>query len=185
MSNTAIAIINKNRDISIVLENLKCLFNGDHSAKYILLTPSSNNDKIDDKYKSFLNIYSIDDIDNISKANNFIINKAKELFEGDVDFIHILHDDLIVADTFKVKEYEAFITEYNLGYYCAPHLSMLNNIYETSSPRLSIVTERHSTSNIHVYAFDSKEYIIINCKKNSELFNKDLKYLYNIEYLYR
>jgi hypothetical protein len=124
------------------------------------------------------------DADNVSKANNIIIKTAKEKMP-DVDFIHIFQDDVIVNEKFNVEKYETFMREYDLGYYFNPRLSPLNYVYETVSPRLIIATEKYAEANVNVYAFDAREYVVIDCKKNNELFNEEVKYLYNIEYIYR
>lgn len=160
MSNREIVILTKDRDINIVNENFKNLFKDN---KPIILS---------EKY------------DSLSEATNKAINKAKEI-NPEVEFIHIFHDDLIINENFNIEKYETFMTEFNLGYYFNPRLNPLNYIYETLAPRLIIATEKYAEANINVYAYDAREHIIINCKKNTELFNEELKYLFNIEYIYR
>jgi len=161
MSKRVIAILNKDRDYSIIQKNFKVLFDKENS---VLI--------YNQKY------------DTIPQALNTIIKKEKEI-NPDVEFIHIFHDDLIINEKFDLEKYEKFMDEYQLGYYFNPRLSPLNYVFEKVAPRLVIETTKYAEANVNVYAFDSREHIVINCKKNSELFNEDIKYLYNVEYIYR
>jgi hypothetical protein len=159
MSKRTITIINKDRSLAFIKDNFKVLF---------------------EKYPDEICIVNMPGT--ISSINNRIIKDAKAT---GVDFVHIFHDDLIINQSFDIEKYEKFITEYKLGYYFNPRLSPLNYIYNLIAPRLVINAEKYTKASINVYAFDSKEYIIIDCKNNNELFNEELKYLYNIEYIYR
>lgn len=160
MSTRIITIVNKDRPLALVKNNFKVLF---------------------EKYPNDT-IQIINATDNITITNNKIINDARA--KG-IDFIHIFHDDLIINSSFDIEKYEQFMTEYKLGYYFNPRLSLLNYIYDTAAPRLKINAAKYTKASLDIYAFDAKEYIIIDCKNNNELFIEELNYLYNIEYIYR
>lgn len=159
MNKRNIVIVTKDRPLAIVKDNFKVLF---------------------EKYPNDIRI--INSTDNITVTNNKIINEAKT---NNVDYVHIFHDDLIINTIFDIEKYENFMSEYKLGYYFNPLLSTLNYIYDLPAPRLVINAEKYTKANINIFAFDSKEYIIIDCKTNNELFSEDLNCLYNIEYIYR
>jgi hypothetical protein len=160
MSKRTITIVNTtNRSISIVKENFKILF---------------------EKYGNEVSIVTTND--NISITNNRIITNAKK---DNIDFVHIFHDDIIVKPNFDITLYENFMEEYKLGFYTNPRLSPLNYIYDLVAPRLIINAQKYTKANINIYAFDSKEYIIVDTRNNNELFKEDLTRLYNIEYIYR
>lgn len=189
MSKRVIAIIHDyagERPSNTILSNFKNI-NNDHviwcetnSSKYIgkLISPENV-----EKLNTF-NKLEIDKYDSISKCNNEIIKRAKEL-DPEVEFIHIFHDDLIINDNYDPQIYEDFMREYDLGYYFNPRLNPINYIFNKLSPRLSLSSNKFMKSTLNVFAVDAREYIIIDCKRNNELFNEDLKYLYNIEYIYR
>lgn len=162
MSNRAIIILNS-RNTDIVNKNLKNLY-----------------DKISDCFKVVIS----EKFNTISKAINVGIKQVKEK-NPDVEFIHIFHDDVIVNESYDIEQYEKFMTEFKLGFYTNCSLCPLNYVYNNVAPRLVIMSQKYSDSTINVFPFDSREYMIINCKINNEIFNEDIKYLYNIEYLYR
>jgi len=159
MSTRKIAIVNKNRSLAVVKDNFKVLF---------------------EKYGADVSVVTA--TDTISVTNNKIISDAKA---AGIDYVHIFHDDLIINSNFDIEKYEKFIDEYKLGFYSNPRLSPLNYIYDMPAPRLIISAEKYTKVLINIFAFDSKEYIIIDTRKNDELFKEDLEHLYNVEYIYR
>ena len=159
MSKRIITIINKTRPLALVKENFKVLI---------------------EKYGTEVTIVTA--VDNISKTSNKIISEARA---AGIDFVHIFHDDLIINANFDAEKYEKFMVEYKLGFYTNPRLSPLNYIYDMVAPRLIINAEKYTKALINIFAFDSKEHIIIDTRTNKELFQEDLEHLYNIEYIYR
>lgn len=134
-------------------------------------------------YDRFIKV-NIDKFISMGHCNNVIINKAKEL-DKDVEFIHIIHDDVSLNTNYDPGLYEDFMIEFDLGYYTNPKLNPLNYVFSKISPRMIIDTKKYSKSSINLFAYEGKEYICIDCKKNNLLFDEKLNKLYNIEYIYR
>lgn len=193
MSKRTIAIIHDHlgRSLTDVLPNFKVLNSLlDNNTNIIFCETNSSflvGGMIPAEYKEMYDKFikvNIDKFVSLAHCNNVIINKAKKL-DKDVEFIHIFHDDLIINDNYNPELYEEFMQEFNLGYYSNPRLNPLNYVFSKLSPRLIIDTKKYSKSSINLFAYEGKEYTVIDCKKNNLIFDEKLNKLYNIEYIYR
>lgn len=116
----------------------------------------------------------------IPKSKNMIIEKAKEL---ESDYLVLMEDDLIFTDISIISKFIDKMEEFNLGMMFYAYHSRNNVAFGKPIPCLEISyskEEKETFSRLPCTAL-----LVIDMKKNQELFREDLKTVYFDEYLQR
>lgn len=118
---------------------------------------------------------------NIPMVNNIILNYAKA--NGYV-FVHLLHDDVVVCESFNPRNYEKLMRDFGMGFYTYSRLNKANYVYEVDAPRFRLTSRKYYTHNVDFYTHEANEYCVIDLSKNGLLYDTRFEYTYNMAYIY-
>jgi hypothetical protein len=126
-----------------------------------------------------INIIDIDKSKSVAFGKNQLL---KKFHDDGIDIGIIIEDDIIISDINILDEYIDLMVDYNVGTIFCGFCGQGNNVFQKPNPRI-VVTVPNRT--VMFNAMPDSGIQLFNLKINKELFNENLMYLEQKEYLIR